>query len=243
MSVTEGGRCIAMWSGPRNISTAMMRAWENRADTQVVDEPFYAHFLQHTQLDHPMAEQVIASGETNWRTVVEAMSKPPQSGLFYQKHITTHWLEHYSVEWLDALSHVFLIRQPQAVVASYAVKRQDLTIADLGYSQQAALFDLIRQRYNKQPVVIDSGRFLQAPEDQLRAMCEKLEIPFDPAMLCWPAGSRDTDGVWSAHWYDAVKRSTGFGPVNRNTISLDSNQQHIVSMCQPYYDALAKFAL
>ena len=219
------GRCVAMWSGPRNISTAMMRSWENRADTQVIDEPFYAHFLSHTGLDHPMHEQIIASGNTDWRAVVDHISVAPDEGIFYQKHITTHWLEHYSIDWLAKLDHVFLIREPEHVVASYASKRKCLTSSDLGYKQQAELFELIRALCDKQPLVLDSRRFLEDPASQLTSICDALDIPFDDSMLHWPAGGRDSDGVWAAHWYDAVNRSTGFAPPNNTVPALSHSQQ------------------
>ncbi|NND90797.1 MAG: HAD family hydrolase [Granulosicoccus sp.] len=238
------GRCIAMWSGPRNISTAMMRAWENRADTVVVDEPFYAHFLHNTGLDHPMREEVIASGETDWRVIVDALTSPPEQGIFYQKHITTHWLEHFSTQWLDALDHVFLIRQPEPVVASYAIKRDTLTARDLGYEQQAWLFEHLRARSGCRPAaVIDSGRFLADPEAGLRAVCGHLDVPFDEHMLSWPAGARDSDGVWGEHWYDAVNRSTGFAPARGTDVTLDRAQRTIANACRPYYESMLEWAL
>lgn len=238
------GRCLAMWSGPRNLSTAMMRAWENRADTHVVDEPFYAHFLASTGIDHPMADEIIAAGDTDWRRVVKTLIDRPASGIFYQKHITTHWLDHFSIDWLDALDHVFLIRAPEPVVASYIAKRGTATAVDLGYSQQGALFDAISEQRGEAPPVIDSQRFLDNPETQLRTLCERLDIAFDSAMLSWSAGARASDGVWGAHWYDAVNRSTGFGPPREvASVSLTPAQERTVATCRPYYEALAKYAL
>lgn len=250
----RAGRLVAMWSGPRNISTAMMRAWENRADTDVIDEPFYAHFLAHTGLDHPMADAIVAAGETDWRRVVERISTPPGAGILYQKHIATHWLEHYSTEWLSALDHVFLIREPEPVVVSYVAKRGAATPADLGYAQQAALFDRVAGRAGRAsgtsgtnraiPPVIDSTRFLADPAGQLRALCERLDVAFDPAMLSWPAGSRASDGVWGAHWYDAVNRSTGFGPPREvERVRLDPVEQRVADICRPFYEALLKHAI
>ncbi len=236
------GRCIAMWSGPRNISTAMMRAWENRSDTVVVDEPFYAHFLLHTGMDHPMSEQIIAQGNTDWRSVVEQISTQPDTGIFYQKHISTHWLEHYSTDWLVQLTNVFLIREPDPVVASYSIKRDGLTASDLGYTQQAALFDLISSQ-TERPLVIDSQRFLANPASQLKQMCQALQIDFEQRMLSWPAGSRDTDGLWGAHWYDAVNRSTGFGPARSEVPQLDERQRRIADLCRPYYQAMKQYAI
>ena len=237
------GRCIAMWSGPRNISTAMMRAWENRADTTVIDEPFYAHFLRHTGLDHPMREAIISAGETNWRAVVEHISTQPDEGIFYQKHITTHWLEHYSIDWLAGLDHVFLIREPESVVASYANKRHSMTTSDLGYSQQAALFDIVTRQRDQIPLVIDSRRFLEDPVSQLTNVCKALGIDFDINMLQWRAGARTSDGVWAPHWYDAVNRSTGFGPPNYAVPALSDSQQYIADLCRPYYMNMMQYAI
>jgi len=235
-----------MWSGPRNLSTAMMRAWENRADTTVIDEPFYAHFLHATGIDHPMREAVIAAGDTDWRRVVKRISRPPTSGLSYQKHITTHWQPDFTTDWLAGLSHAFLIRAPEPVVASYAQKRKGGTPADLGYPQQAALFDAIATLHGTAPPVIDSARFLADPAGQLRALCIRLAVEFDERMLRWPSGARASDGVWGAHWYDAVNRSTGFAAppaVAMEPIELDALQQHVARTCRPYYESLLQHAL
>jgi len=237
------GRCIAMWSGPRNISTAMMRAWESRADTVVIDEPFYAHFLSHTGLDHPMRDEIISGGETDWRTVVESITELPDKGIVYQKHISTHWMEYFSIDWLDALDHVFLIRNPEPVVASYAIKRDALTASDLGYLQQAALFDLISSRSGQRPMVIDSRRFLEDPAAQLKQICSGLGLPFDECMLSWPSGSRSSDGIWGSHWYDAVNQSTGFAAPRQQQAVLDSQQLRVADICRPYYQAMREFAI
>jgi hypothetical protein len=236
------GRCIAMWSGPRNISTAMMRAWENRSDTVVVDEPFYAHFLDHTRIDHPMCETIITHGEVDSLKIIQSLVVKPETGLFYQKHITTHWLDHYPTDWLMDLDHVFLIREPEPVAASYAVKRGDLSASDLGYEQQARLFKLIKQRKGATPPVIDSRRFLNDPQPQLETVCQALNIPFEASMLQWPAGSRLSDGVWGSHWYDAVNMSTGFNPARNKQPTLNEAQQDVASDCRPYYEELLKFA-
>ena len=237
------GQCVAMWSGPRNISTAMMRSWENRSDTVVEDEPFYAHFLKETGIDHPMAREVIAAGNTDLKDIIEKLRQAPASGIFYQKHITTHWMEYFPVDWLADIKHVFLIREPSRVVASYAVKRRGLTAFDLGYAQQAMLFDLISEQQGRAPLVIDSARFLEDPESQLRAVCEHLEIDFEDAMLHWPAGQRDSDGLWACHWYDAVIQSTGFGPVNNKPLTLSPEQQQIVDSCQAHYQIMSAHTL
>lgn len=238
------GRCIAMWSGPRNISTAMMRAWENRADTIVIDEPFYAHYLEATGIQHPMASEIIAAGETDWRQVVKRITTSPATGVFYQKHIATHWMPYFDTSWLGKLDHVFLIRDPNAVVASYSNKREELTARDFGYAEQAMLFSLISDKQEKAPPVIDSARFLQDPASQLLSLCNALGLSFDEGMLSWPAGKRSSDGLWEAHWYDAVRKSTGFVSASDKPVPvLTAAQQDIADQCMPHYEALLKCAI
>jgi len=234
---------VAMWSGPRNISTAMMRAWENRSDTTVVDEPFYAHYLAHTGIDHPMRDDIIAAGDTDWQRVAEKMSRPPDSGVLYQKHITTHMLPHISLDWLSALHHVFLIRDPRYVVASYSNKRNDTSADDLGYTQQHHVFDVVTTMQGKPPLVIDSTRFLSNPKVQLTTVCRSLGIAFDASMLSWPAGVRHSDGVWHQHWYDAVKASTGFQAPRSTDLHLTAEQEAVAAECEPHFKALSVYAL
>jgi Sulfotransferase domain len=207
-------RHIAMWSGPRNISTAMMRAWENRGDCEVFDEPFYAHYLAHTGLDHPGREAVIASGETDWRRVATRLTgAAPRGATFtYQKHMTHHLLPHMGREWLADLTNVFLIRDPRRVLASYIRSRPNVTAADLGFLQQQDIYQHVRAVCGSAPLVVDAGEFLRAPEAQLRALCSALGVPFTVRMLHWPPGPRATDGIWAPHWYAQVYRSTGFEP-------------------------------
>jgi len=237
------GVCLAMWSGPRNISTAMMRAWENRSDTRVVDEPFYAHFLSHTGIQHPMCAEIIQHGETDWQEVIDSLSEKPESGIFYQKHITTHWLPHLPTDWLRELEHVFLIREPEHVAASYSIKRQSPTASDLGYVQQSELFKVISKLIDRKPLVIDSKRFLNDPESQLNKVCNSLKIDFEEAMLSWPRGIRESDGRWASHWYDAVVESTGFRSPSLKAITLTDSQKAIAAECRPYYDDLVQHAI
>lgn len=238
------GRCLAMWSGPRNISTAMMRAWENRPDTQVVDEPFYAHYLASTGLDHPLADAIIAEGETDWQHIVDTLVMRPATGFLYQKHMTVHWLDHFTTDWLEQLEHVFLIRRPDPVIASYIAKRGTVDATDLGYARQAELFDTISARCGKTPPVLDSDLFLADPEGQLRVLCKRLSIAFDPAMLAWPAGARESDGLWGRHWYDAVNRSTGFAPPRYSKPkSVSAAEKRLADECRPDYERLAEHAI
>ena len=203
---------IAMWSGPRNLSTALMRAFENRADCAVVDEPFYAAYLALTGIDHPMREEILQNQPTDWKTVARqvAGNAPFGKPVFYQKHMTHHMVPEIGREWIARCRNVFLIRHPARVLASYARKRDAVSLRDIGFCEQEELYDLACKLADTPPPVIDADDLLDDPAGILRQLCVQLSIPFDAGMLSWPAGGRDTDGNWAAHWYDSVNRSTGF---------------------------------
>ena len=230
---------IAMWSGPRNISTAMMRAWENRGDCVVSDEPFYAHYLAETRSDHPGRDEVIAAGETDWRKVTDALvgAVPDGAAIWYQKHMTHHLLPHIRRDWIYALTNVFLIRDPDEVVSSYLRTRDTVTPEDIGIPQGRRLFDEIADRNGTPPPVIDADEFLRAPEEHLRALCAGLAIPFTDRMLTWPAGPRASDGIWAPHWYAAVWKSTGFEPPReRAAIRLEGEAKRVSDACREDYE-------
>ena len=234
---------IAMWSGPRNISTAMMRAWENRGDCAVSDEPLYAHYLAETLSDHPSRDEVIAAGETDWRKVTRALvgHAPAGEAIWYQKHMTHHLLPHIGHDWIYALTNVFLIRDPDEVVSSYLRTRDTVTPEDIGIPQERSLFDEISDHTGAAPPVIDADEFLRAPEAHLRALCAKLAIPFTDRMLAWPAGPRASDGIWAPHWYAAVWKSTGFEkPRDRTTIRLEGEAKRVSDACREDYEFLRR---
>jgi hypothetical protein len=211
---------LAMWSGPRNISTAMMRSWGNRPDTFVCDEPFYAHYLQATGREHPGAAEVIVKGETDWRRVVEQLTAdvPCAKRIFYQKQMTHHLLPEIDREWIGAVTNCFLIRDPAEVIVSYIKKNNDPALEDLGFVQQAEIFDWVRAQTGAIPSVIDARDVLENPEKILRLVCERIGVEFMDAMLSWPTGIRETDGIWAKHWYGEVATSTGFRkPAPRET--------------------------
>jgi Sulfotransferase domain len=203
---------LAMWSGPRNISTAMMRSWGNRPDTFVCDEPFYAHYLQVTGRDHPTAAELIANGETDWRRVVERLTGDVPEGkrIFYQKQMTHHLLPEIDREWLGAVTNCFLIRDPAEAMVSYIKKNNDPALEDLGFVQQAEIFDWVRAETGAIPPVIDARDVLENPEKTLRLLCDAVRVEFVEEMLSWPPGLRETDGIWAKHWYGEVATSTGF---------------------------------
>lgn len=231
---------IAMWSGPRNISTAMMRAFENRADSIVVDEPFYAYFLKESGLEHPVSAEILASQPNDWRDVAADMTGPVPDGVtvFYQKQMAHHLLPGMGREWMRELKHAFLIREPRAMLSSYNKKREAATLTDLGFPQQVELYEWLVENTDQKPPIIDSRQVLEDPRGVLAALCEALGVPFDDAMLSWPPGKRDSDGVWADHWYDAVVTSTGFQPYRAKPIELTPELEAVAAEAQPYYDAL-----
>ena len=207
-------RRIAMWSGPRNISTALMRSWGNRPDTFVCDEPLYAHYLLQTGVSHPGADEVIRSQENDWRKVVAWLTGevPGGKAIFYQKQMTHHLLPEIDRAWLDRVTNAFLIREPREVVTSFVRIAGEPRIEDTGFPQQLEIFSLVRQRTGRIPPVVDARDVLENPARMLRLLCAALDVEFTDAMLSWPLGPRDTDGVWAKYWYDAVLKTTTFQP-------------------------------
>jgi len=236
---------LAMWSGPRTISTALMRSWENRDDCIVWDEPLYGYYLNATGIQHPGATEIIATqGSDADGITARCIGDIPQGKLiYYQKHMTLHLLPQLNHNWLNSLVNCFLIREPEAVIASYSAVRSDATLNDIGFTQQANLFDEVRTMTGKIPLVIDSREFLLDPETMLRAICDRLGIDFTPKMLSWPKGKRDSDGVWAKYWYDSVWNSTGFAPYREKTYKLCEKDQRIAAEARPYYEKLYRYRL
>jgi hypothetical protein len=236
---------IAMWSGPRNISTAMMRSFENRPDTSVIDEPFYAAYLAQTGLDHPMRDEILSAAPIDWHTVAATLVGPVPRGrrIFYQKHMTHHMLPGVDLGWMDACRHAFLIRAPERVLASYTAKRGTVLLEDIGFVRQRELFDREADRGGQAPPVLDADDVLGNPHAALTWLCARLDIPFTEHMLHWPAGRRDSDGVWAPVWYDAVEKSTGFaaGRDPAPLPALGDEIQAIADAARPHYEHLARF--
>lgn len=232
---------IAMWSGPRNISTAMMRSWENRSDTTVVDEPFYAYYLQQTQSPHPYFDEILASQSSDYEQVTsELCSGACDTPLQYQKHMTHHMLEGVDMGWTRSLQHCFLIRDPAQVVNSYTNSRGVCSAEDIGIIRQAELYQQISQLTGLDIPVIDSNDVLSNPRGILTKLCDRLNITFDEAMLAWPAGKRDSDGVWAAHWYHSVEKSTGFAQAISPAFILSKAQQEVVDEVSPHFEYLSE---
>ena len=243
----EGVLRLAMWSGPRNISTAFMRSWGNRIDTVVVDEPFYAHYLRVTGRDHPGRDEVIGHHESDWRRVVETLLAPLPPGIqvLYQKQMSHHLLPDMGRDWLDEMTHAFLIRDPRSMVASLGARLDKFDLLATGLPQQVEIFEHVLRRTGRTPPVVDADELLQRPEPMLRALCTALGVPFSTRMLCWPVGRRATDGIWAKHWYDRVERSTGFESSRPSTepLSLSPELAAIEAQCRPLYDRLRQHRL
>ena len=239
---------IAMWSGPRNISTALMRAFENRDDCAVVDEPFYGVYLQGTGIDHPGREQIIESMDCNWQSVARSLceSVPSACTVFYQKHMTQHILPEMDMGFAESLTNCFLIREPRRIIASYVRIRPNFTLEELGFPQQLDLFERIRAAQGEPPVVIDSRVILTDPRRSLETLCAALGIPFVESMLSWPAGPRDSDGVWAPHWYASVEASRGFErpeEIALEHVVIPRRYERLCAEAQEIYAHMAQSAL
>lgn len=235
---------IAMWSGPRNISTTMMRSFGARTDCAVSDEPFYGCFLKQTGADHPMAAEVIADMDCDWASVTDAMrgDVPGAKPVWYQKHMPHHMEGPVSIRDFPQHRHAFLIREPERVIASYGVKRGTARFEDLGYDRLLDYFEWAREA-GLDPVVVDTSSFLADPAAKLKTLCKGLGIAWDPAMLSWQPGIHPDDGIWASHWYDAVAASTGFGASPGPLPQLAGEAAELAARCQPYYQAMRAFAL
>jgi hypothetical protein len=229
---------IAMWSGPRNISTAMMYAFGNRPDCRAWDEPFYAFSLVNHGNDHPMRDKIIAANEQDWDKLVAACLRPADKPVFYQKHMTHHMLKGFDRAWLHQLRNAFLIRSPERVLASYARKWSDVTLRDIGFVEQADIFAAVADKLGTAPPVIDADDVLADPRGSLTALCRSLGLAFDEHMLKWPKGPKPFDGVWAPHWYNAVWESTGFGAPLVASETLPPHLQKIADEARPYYARL-----
>ncbi len=239
---------IAMWSGPRNISTALMRSFENRKDCVVVDEPLYGYYLQTTGSDHPAAEKIIAAMDCDWRSVTQnLLNQTPQNcTVFYQKHMTQHILPEIDLEFVDHLNNCFLIREPRRIIASYAKIRPEFTLEELGIPQQWEIFQRIAERTAEIPSVIDSAQTLLAPKASLVALCARFGIAFDQRMLNWPTGKRSSDGVWADYWYSSVEKSTRFEAPHELPLAeviIPPQYENMCTQAEQIYSELYKYAL
>lgn len=227
---------IAMWSGPRNISTAMMYAFAARGDCHVVDEPFYAAYLHVTGLDHPMRDEIIPSQPTDPNNVITNLEAAVSAPHSYHKHMSQHMVPDMPRGWIHRFKNVFLIRHPARVIASYAAKRENPTLDDIGFRQQAEIFAEVRD----DAIVIDSSDIRKDPRSALEALCDAINLPFTEKMLSWPKGGHHSDGVWAKHWYEAVWNSTGFDSPEGDMPDVTGPLSDVLREALPYYEDLAE---
>jgi len=235
-----------MWSGPRNISTTLMRSFEHREDTFVSDEPFYAYYLKQTGVDHPGRDEIIAAQETDWRKVAAYLTGPAprDKSVWYQKHMTHHFLPEINEAWMKRVVNCFLIRDPYEVLLSYKnVIQGEITALDIGFPQQIGIFEYVWRITKTKPLVIDARDVQENPRGLLTALCAATGIPFTERMLSWPPGRRDTDGVWAKYWYDNVERSTGFLPYKPKTEPLPEALKPVLEECRPIYEEMSRHRL
>ena len=234
-----------MWSGPRNISTAMMRSFENRKDTIVIDEPFYAYYLKKSDLVHPGKDQILKSQSNNWHEVVGQITSelPEGATIYYQKHMAHHIFPNNDIGWVKSFKNCFLIRHPKEVIISYSKKNEIKNARDLGFLQQVQLFEKIKNITGTTPAILDSMDILLDQKVLLKKLCKYLEIEFSNKMLKWQKVIRDTDGVWASHWYKNVINSDGFKPYNKRNEDLNINQIKLFEESMEHYNYLSSFKI
>lgn len=230
---------LAMWSGPRNLSTAMMYSFGNRADFAAWDEPFYAAYLAETGADHPMRDEIIAAHESDPNRIASEIRGPVPDGKanWYMKHMPHHMVRGFPVDWASDCVNVHLIRHPARVIASYGNKRRSITGEDIGFQRQLEIFHQVGG------IVMDSADIRANPEASLRKLCDAIGLPFDGAMLRWTAGPRTFDGAWASHWYDAVHQSTGFATAEGPLPDVKVEHIPLLETVLPAYEELSSHKL
>ncbi len=236
---------IAMWSGPRNISTALLRSWGNREDTFVNDEPLYAAFLNETGFDHPIAREIVDYYETDWSKVVAGLTGEIPGGktIYYQKHMAHHLLPGMGREWIHGLENCFLLRNPAEMLTSLIKILPEPGLADTGLPQQLEIFRMVREQTGRRPPVLDSRDVLENPEKLLRLLCDETGIEFSSAMLSWEPGKRDTDGIWAPHWYGEVEKTTSFRSYVPKDEGVPAKFETVLQECMEIYEELYEYRL
>ena len=234
-----------MWSGPRNISTAMMRSWESRTDTFVIDEPYYAYYLSQTNLDHPGRDDVIRNGQLDSEKVSLGLVNDTNGdcSVYYQKHITHHLLDSIDREWMKSVTNCFLIRDPKDMIISYSKVHPDLNMHLLGLEEQKEIFEYVSNMTGEVPPIIDSKDVLMNPRDILSKFCDRIGVIFSEEMLSWPRGPRETDGNWGKYWYKNVMNSTGFNEYKPKTEDVPAKYQGLYEECLSLYKNLYDFRI
>jgi len=230
---------VSCWSGPRNISTALMRSWSSRKDTFVTDEPFYAYYLKETKLKHPYYKEIINKYSSNYDEVVKYLINriPENKKIWYQKHMAHHIFDFNNIEWVNNCENCILLRHPKEVISSYSKKNKLDSVEELGYPQQYEIIKYLK-KMNKSYVIIDSSELLKNPEKVLSQWCMKINIKFDKSMLRWEKGSHTSDGIWWKGWYDNVIKTTRFKQYEKKDINIENKYDSIYNESMKYYTYL-----
>ena len=231
---------ICLWSGPRNVSTALMYSFAQRSDCQVYDEPLYAHYLRHTDADeyHPGANEILASMENDGEKVVEMMMGSHEKPVVFFKHMTHHLIE-LNLDFLKGCINVILTRDPREMIVSFDKVIPNPTMQDVGYEAHLVLMDQL-ERIGQKAIVLDSKEILFDPKKTLSGFCEAIGIPFEESMLSWKSGPILEDGIWANHWYDNVHKSTGFEPYRKKEVDFPERLESLLEKCEPIYKNLLK---
>ncbi len=233
---------VACWSGPRNISTALMRSWSSRKDTYVTDEPFYAYYLNETKINHPMREKIINHYFTGYDKIVNYLVSevPNKKNIWYQKHMAHHLIDLNKIDWIKKCENCILVRHPREVISSYTVKNKLNSIKELGYPQQFEIVKFLKKS-NQKFKIIDSEDLLKNPKEVLFDWCQSINIKFDESMLKWKKGSHPNDGIWWQHWYDNVINTSEFQKFQKKDISIENKYDSIYNESMEYYNYLKSF--
>ena len=231
-----------MWSGPRNISTALLRSFSNRDDTFVYDEPFYSYYLKETGFDHPMRDEIIDFYPTSENEVIKTILKD-KKGIYYQKHMTHHILDKTNLEWLEKGTNCFLIRHPSKVINSYIKKNKLYSITDIGFDQMFRLFNYIKKNLSKNIIIINADTLLENPEVCIRKLCMNLNIDFSTKMMKWPKGITKDFGIWHTHWYHNIIHSTEFTPPTNLIVNVPNEYEKIYKESLAIYEHMNQFSL
>ena len=234
---------INMWSGPRNISTALMRSFENRDDTSVIDEPFYAYYLKKSNLKHPMYNEIIKRYETNYKKIIDTITTDKKNKIIFIKHMTHHINIKSDLNWIKKGKNIFLLRHPNKVILSYIKKNKLKKTSDIGFPEQLKIFNYIKLYSNTKNIIINSEYLLKDPEKILRKICNIINIDFDIKMLSWAKGNRITDGIWSKIWYQKVIHSTSFQNNDQKITNIPSEYEVIYEKCLKIYNELNKYSI
>jgi hypothetical protein len=234
---------LFLWSGPRNISTALMYSFAQRSDTIVTDEPLYAHYLTHSDASpyHPGADEILSEMETDGEKVIEKMLGPQPKPVAFFKNMSHH-LVHIDWSFMKSGTNIILTRNPEEMLLSFSKVIASPVMEDVGYAMQMNLFTYFKKK-NLPFLVLDAKKVLQDPEGQLRKLTGVLDIPFEEKMLSWKPGSIPEDGVWARYWYDKVHLSSGFEPYREKKAAFPKQLVPLLKECQPIYDKLIKHSL